>query len=162
MIKVIDRYSEKENFFPSWDEAFEYTKKELRKIFFNYSYSQTKEDILKAFEEYTFIENVRCSAEKGDFIIAKDIAYSGGRFSMHVISNISSNINKVYEFLWSIRNNLYGGWARNLTIREACNFEKAGTVTGCCVGLIKLGAIESCQKSSFDGLEMRTYYRIIK
>lgn len=145
MIKVIDRYSEKEKFFPSWDEAFEYTKKELRDIFFNHSFSQTKEDILNAFEEYSFIENVRYSAEKGDFIIAKDIAYSGGRFSMSVISNISSNVNKVYEFLWSIRNNPYSGWARNSTIRKACNFEKAGTVAGCCVELIKLGAVESCR-----------------
>lgn len=162
MIKVIDRYSEKEKFFPSWNEAFEYTKKELRKIFFNYSYSQTKEDILKAFEEYTFIENIRYSAENGGFIIAKDIAYSGGRFSMNVMSNISSNVNKVYEFLWSIRNNPYGGWARNSTIREACNFEKAGTVTGCCAGLIKLGAVESYRESSLDGLEAHTYYRIIK
>ena len=56
-----------------------------------------------------------------------------------------------------LMNPKYGGWLQIKNIKEFCGFEKAGTVTGCLMGLKKIGLVESEEQELLDGTILRFF-----
>lgn len=51
------------------------------------------------------------------------------------------------------------GWLKIKDIQARCNFEKAATATGCVVGLMSKGIVESREVVGLDN-KMQRYYRL--
>ena len=72
---------------------------------------------------------------------------------------MNTNQKIVYEVLCNNKkyNPKYGGWLQIKNIKEFCGFEKAGTVTGCLMGLKKIGLVESEEQELLDGTILRFF-----
>ena len=76
---------------------------------------------------------------------------------------MNTNQKIVYEVLSNNRkyNPYHGGWLQTKNIKEFCGFEKNGTVTGCLMGLKKIGLVESEEQELLDGTILR-FFRAVK